>query len=74
MCILFQGDLGILYLDLYSREGKYPGCAHFAIRGGRRMSDTEYQLPVGQCVIKHSHSLALLDYYSMPSCPGQVIS
>ncbi|CAI9281806.1 unnamed protein product [Lactuca saligna] len=27
-------------------EGKYPGCAHFAIRGGRAVSKTEYQLPV----------------------------
>lgn len=42
----FQGDLGYLYLDLYSREGKYPGCAHFAIKGARRISQTEYQLPV----------------------------
>lgn len=41
-----QGDLGFMYLDLYSRKGKYPGCAHFAIRGGRRLSDTNYQLPV----------------------------
>lgn len=43
---LLQGDLGYLYLDLYSRNNKYPGCAHFAIKGGRRVSDTEYQLPV----------------------------
>lgn len=42
----FQGDLGYLYLDLYSRKGKYPGCAHFAIKGARRISQTEYQLPV----------------------------
>ncbi|KAI4332019.1 hypothetical protein L6164_016962 [Bauhinia variegata] len=41
-----EGDLGYLYLDLYSRKGKYPGCAHFAIKGGRRISETEYQLPV----------------------------
>ncbi|KAG5048920.1 hypothetical protein JHK85_010023 [Glycine max] len=39
------GDLGYLYLDLYSRKGKYPGCAHFAIKGARRISQTEYQLP-----------------------------
>lgn len=44
-CVL-QGDLGYLYLDLYSRKGKYPGCASFAIKGGRRISDTEYQLSV----------------------------
>ncbi|XP_052726529.1 mitochondrial intermediate peptidase, mitochondrial isoform X8 [Vigna angularis] len=43
---LAQGDLGYLYLDLYSRKGKYPGCAHFAIKGGRRISQTEYQLPI----------------------------
>ncbi|KAL5569985.1 hypothetical protein UlMin_026560 [Ulmus minor] len=41
-----EGDLGYLYLDLYSRKGKYPGCAHFAIRGGCRVSETDYQLPV----------------------------
>ncbi|KAL1292551.1 hypothetical protein HN51_053131 [Arachis hypogaea] len=41
-----EGDLGYLYLDLYSRKGKYPGCAHFAIKGGRKISQTEYQLPV----------------------------
>ncbi|WVY99314.1 hypothetical protein V8G54_025384 [Vigna mungo] len=41
-----EGDLGYLYLDLYSRKGKYPGCAHFAIKGGRRISQTEYQLPL----------------------------
>lgn len=44
-CFL-QGDLGYLYLDLYSRKDKYPGCASFAIRGGRKISETEYQLPV----------------------------
>jgi intermediate peptidase len=41
-----QGNLGFMYLDLYSRKGKYPGCAHFAIRGGRRLQDSNYQLPV----------------------------
>ncbi|KVH88373.1 Metallopeptidase, catalytic domain-containing protein [Cynara cardunculus var. scolymus] len=41
-----EGDLGYIYLDLNSRRGKYPGCAHFAIRGGRRLSKTEYQLPI----------------------------
>lgn len=41
-----QGDLGYLYLDLKSRKDKHPICAHFAIKGGRRISDTDYQLPV----------------------------
>nr|DAD33704.1 TPA_asm: hypothetical protein HUJ06_012555 [Nelumbo nucifera] len=51
-----EGDLGYLYLDLYSREGKYPGCAHFAIKGGRRISETDYQLPVVALVCNFSAS------------------
>ncbi|KAK4489446.1 hypothetical protein RD792_005255 [Penstemon davidsonii] len=43
---LDEGDLGYLYLDLKSRKGKHPICAHFAIRGGRRISETDYQLPI----------------------------
>ncbi|XP_022736713.1 mitochondrial intermediate peptidase, mitochondrial isoform X2 [Durio zibethinus] len=49
-----EGDLGYLYLDLYSRKGKYPGCATFAIKGGREISDTEYQLPVMALVFNFS--------------------
>ncbi|KAH7686976.1 mitochondrial intermediate peptidase protein [Dioscorea alata] len=49
-----EGDLGFLYLDLYSRKGKYPGCAHFAIRGGRQISETEYQLPIVALVCNFS--------------------
>ncbi|KGN57283.1 mitochondrial intermediate peptidase, mitochondrial isoform X3 [Cucumis sativus] len=51
-----EGELGFLYLDLYSRKGKYPGCAHFAIRGGRKVSETEYQLPVVALVCNFSSS------------------
>ncbi|KAG8074847.1 hypothetical protein GUJ93_ZPchr0006g45439 [Zizania palustris] len=51
-----EGDLGFMYLDLYSRKGKYPGCAHFAIRGGRRLSDTNYQLPIIALVCNFSSS------------------
>ncbi|XVF09683.1 hypothetical protein REPUB_Repub07fG0116000 [Reevesia pubescens] len=51
-----EGDLGFLYLDLYSRKGKYPGCATFAIKGGRIISDTEYQLPVMALVFNFSRS------------------
>ncbi|XP_020261716.1 probable mitochondrial intermediate peptidase, mitochondrial isoform X2 [Asparagus officinalis] len=51
-----EGDLGFLYLDLYSRKEKYPGCAHFAIRGGRRLSGTEYQLPIVALVCNFSAS------------------
>ncbi|KAA8539812.1 hypothetical protein F0562_026504 [Nyssa sinensis] len=51
-----EGDLGYLFLDLNSRKGKYPGCAHFAIKGGRRISETEYQLPVVALVCNFSVS------------------
>ncbi|CAA7393041.1 unnamed protein product [Spirodela intermedia] len=51
-----EGDLGFLYLDLYARKGKYPGCAHFAIKGGRRLSPKEYQLPVVALVCNFSGS------------------
>ncbi|XWS61019.1 hypothetical protein CRYUN_Cryun07bG0089800 [Craigia yunnanensis] len=51
-----EGDLGSLYVDLYSRKGKYPGCATFAIKGGRKISDTEYQLPVMALVFNFSRS------------------
>ncbi|XP_057476622.1 mitochondrial intermediate peptidase, mitochondrial isoform X2 [Actinidia eriantha] len=51
-----EGDLGYLYLDLNSRAGKYPGCAHFAIKGGRHISETEYQLPVVALVCNFSGS------------------
>ncbi|KAF9602837.1 hypothetical protein IFM89_031697 [Coptis chinensis] len=44
--VFSQGDLGYLYLDLYSRKGKYPGSAHFTIKGGRKISEKEYQLPI----------------------------
>ncbi|CAO2839022.1 unnamed protein product [Amaranthus hypochondriacus] len=51
-----EGDLGYLYLDLYSRKDKYPGCAHFAIKGGRRISEAEYQLPVVALICNFSNS------------------
>ncbi|EFH40376.1 predicted protein [Arabidopsis lyrata subsp. lyrata] len=51
-----EGDLGYLYLDLYSRKDKYPGCASFAIRGGRKISETEYQLPVLALVCNFSRA------------------
>ncbi|CAN1842688.1 Mitochondrial intermediate peptidase, mitochondrial [Linum perenne] len=51
-----EGDLGTLYLDLYQRKGKYPGCANFSIKGGRRISETEYQLPVVALVCNFSGS------------------
>lgn len=57
---MMQGDLGYLYLDLKSREHKHPIFAHFAIKGGRRISETEYQLPVREKISAFSFFLYLL--------------
>ncbi|XP_016496624.1 mitochondrial intermediate peptidase, mitochondrial isoform X5 [Nicotiana tabacum] len=59
-----EGDLGYLYLDLKSRKGKHPICAHFAIRGGRRVSETKYQLPEYQ---HFSGTRVVLDFAETPS-------
>ncbi|BAF20315.1 mitochondrial intermediate peptidase, mitochondrial isoform X1 [Oryza sativa Japonica Group] len=55
-----EGNLGFMYLDLYSRKGKYPGCAHFAIRGGRRLQDSNYQLPIVALVCNFSSSSKIM--------------
>ncbi|KAI3833118.1 hypothetical protein MKW92_003637, partial [Papaver armeniacum] len=64
-----EGDLGYIYLDLYSRKGKFPGCAHFAIKGARRISETEYQLPVVALVCNFKappgSSAARLDHWEV---------
>ncbi|KAL9254123.1 Mitochondrial intermediate peptidase, mitochondrial-like protein [Drosera capensis] len=64
-----EGDLGFLYLDLYSRKGKYTGCAHFAIKGGRRISEAEYQLPIVALVCNfskmHGLSTARLNHWEV---------
>ncbi|XAR71801.1 Mitochondrial intermediate peptidase [Bertholletia excelsa] len=64
-----EGDLGYLYLDLNSRTGKYPGCAHFAIKGGCRISETEYQLPVVALVCNffgsHNSKTAMLNHWEV---------
>ncbi|KAK6155840.1 hypothetical protein DH2020_010088 [Rehmannia glutinosa] len=59
-----EGDLGYLYLDLKLRKDKHPICAHFAIKGGRKISDTEYQLPDYQ---HFSGTRVVLDFAETPS-------
>ncbi|KAL3686148.1 hypothetical protein R1sor_004170 [Riccia sorocarpa] len=49
-----EGDLGHMYLDLYARPGKFPGCAHFTLKGCRRLTESEYQLPVVALVCNFS--------------------
>lgn len=39
-----EGELGVVYLDLYRRPHKFPGSAHFTLRCGRRASDGSYQV------------------------------
>ncbi|KAI3835452.1 hypothetical protein MKX03_034542 [Papaver bracteatum] len=50
-------------------EGKFPGCAHFAIKGARRISETEYQLPVVALVCNFKappgSSAARLDHWEV---------
>jgi intermediate peptidase len=44
-----EAFLGIVYLDLYKRENKFPGAAHFTLRCGKRTINGvngEYQTPV----------------------------
>ncbi|KAF6170221.1 hypothetical protein GIB67_038754 [Kingdonia uniflora] len=48
------GDLGYLYLDLCLRKGKHPSCGHFTIKGGRRLSEIRYQLPIVALVCNFS--------------------
>ena len=38
--------LGMFYLDMFPREGKYNHFAEFEIIGGKRLSDGKYQRPV----------------------------
>ncbi|KAL2654121.1 hypothetical protein R1flu_022249 [Riccia fluitans] len=49
-----EGDLGHMYLDLYARPGKFPGCAHFTLKGCRRLTESEYQIPVVALVCNFS--------------------
>ncbi|KAG6546992.1 hypothetical protein Mapa_011608 [Marchantia paleacea] len=49
-----EGDLGHMYLDLYARHGKFPSCAHFTLKGCRRLNETEYQIPVVALVCNFS--------------------
>jgi thimet oligopeptidase len=37
--------LGLFYLDMFPREGKYNHFAHFSIREGKRLRDGRYQRP-----------------------------
>ena len=38
--------LGFIYFDLYPRAHKYHHAAHFTIRCGKRLTESEYQKPI----------------------------
>lgn len=41
-----DGELGVIYLDLFPRQGKFAHAAHFTLRCGRQLSQGQYQTPV----------------------------
>ncbi len=52
-CVTDAADgepLGIFYLDLFPREGKYNHFAQFDVIGGRRLADGRYRRPVAALV------------------------
>jgi len=46
-----RAPIGLLYLDLFPREGKTGRGGEFEIVNGRRLSDGKYQAPVGAVVL-----------------------
>lgn len=54
-----EGSLGILYLDLHPREGKYAHAAHFTVQCGCQMrNSSEYQQPIVALVCNLSPAYA----------------
>ncbi len=51
------GQLGEVYFDLFAREGKLPGAAHYALRGSRQLEDGSFQIPCAAIVCDFPRSI-----------------
>ncbi|SCV72935.1 BQ2448_6860 [Microbotryum intermedium] len=70
-----EGEIGTIYCDLFAREGKQPGAAHYTVRCSRRVDDDRAQedfggkdfvdLPTGERVSKAQAEQGLLDVPSV---------
>ncbi|SGY20211.1 BQ5605_C017g08530 [Microbotryum silenes-dioicae] len=70
-----EGEIGTIYCDLFAREGKQPGAAHYTVRCSRRVDDDRPEadfggkefvdLPSGERVYKAQAEEGLLDVPSV---------
>ncbi|DBA74265.1 hypothetical protein WJX77_002438 [Trebouxia sp. C0004] len=59
-----DGELGVIYLDLFPRQGKFGQAAHFTLRCGRKLKNGEYQTPVIALACNFEQSHALLTHHN----------